>query len=143
MDNIKKIDSDFENLVENLLANTQEYLDAVPDTFVSKNHKYPLVMAYPQSTNRVDGCKDVVFNVRVMSIQYQDLKLIDILNDTDLIVDEIIAYFNERQDDTRWYAVVASNPKSFASGIDDTCGWEFELRFKLRNPVDYNAIRFK
>jgi hypothetical protein len=143
LDNIKKVDSDFKNLVEVLLANTQEYLDAVPDTFVSKDHRYPLVMAYPLSTTRTDGNKDVVFNVRVMSILYENLKLIDILNDMDLITDEIIAYFNERQDDTRWYAVVASNPKSFAMGIDDTCGWEFQLTFKLRNPVDYNQIRFK
>jgi hypothetical protein len=141
---LKEIDNDFKNLTENLLAGTVEYVNDDMTEFTSKNRHYPLVFAMPVEMDTVDGQTIFQILIRVMNIQYENMKLNDIWNETSIIVQEIITYFNERQDsDTRYFGVTASQFKTFNMGIDMAAGWQGTISFKLRNPIDYYSIRFK
>jgi hypothetical protein len=120
----------------------QEFNNGDFTDYQSNDHKYPLVWLSPTASNTQSGQNTYRFNLAVMSIVYNNQDKMKVLSDCQILLAEILSYFNADNDTLRYFMKTTGSFSPFYDSIDNSTGWQGDVEIVVPFSYDYNKIRF-
>jgi len=146
MNSLKSLDDKIKYFCYSASTIVKKYISDEASTFVSNNNEYPLIFATPTKMRIQKGQVEYIINLSVLDIVYSNSDKIKILSDLAILVTELITYLDDDQNstDNRHYFVSlneVTEPMAIFSAVDNVCGWQFDLVFKVAFSAIKAAIR--
>jgi len=143
MNTLQEIDDKLKEFAAKSAVISEYQFDEFTGDFTSNNHDYPLFWATPARMRIVNGQVSFFVTLAVMDVQYEKSDLMKTLSDLAIILQEVLTYFDDDSENFMYYSVISGDFLPFSQGIDNACGWQGEIEFRLKFEANNTAIRFK
>lgn len=142
---LQQIDKKVRAFCDNDSAIVNEYLSGDFSTFNSADHKYPLIFLTPIKTRIQDGQVQFICNISFIDLCYEKSELMKILSDLNILITELFIYLTDDRDNDMYFLTLLtpSEFQPFYRGIDNTCGYQGDVTFKLVLNISVQDIRTK
>lgn len=144
MDNtLQEIDNKIKEFCDKSLVINEFVFNEFTGEFESQNHNYPLLWATPEKMSIAKGQVSFFISVSVMDTQYEKSDLVKTLSDLAIVLTELLTYVDDDSENFMFYDVIAGDFLPFSQSIDNVCGWQGSIEFRLKFMASMSEIRFK